>query len=125
MAVWHTAHTMRWSTKAVIAAALVAALFVVAVPVALFVGVILMILGHVVGGFALFGASILAAVAAVTIASMSGVRHLRKMVTQVTQRGDNLFTQQDASLFTQRDDDLFTQRDDHVVRLSRGEYSYE
>jgi uncharacterized membrane protein YdjX (TVP38/TMEM64 family) len=117
MAVWHTARTMRWSTKAVIAAALIAALFVVAVPVALFAGVILMLLGHVVGGLALFGASILAAIAAVTIASLSGVRHLRKMITQVTQRND--------TLFTPRDDDLYTQRDDHVVRLSRGEYDYE
>ncbi len=117
MAVWHAGRAMRWSTKAVIAAALIAALFVVAVPVALFVGVILMLLGHVIGGLALFGASILAAVAAVAIASLSGVRHLRKMITQVTQRNDDLFTE--------RDDNLFTQSDDHVVRLSQSEYSYE
>jgi hypothetical protein len=73
---------MSWSTKAVIAAGLLAVLLVAAVPVALLVGVILMLLGHVVGGLALFGASILVAVSAVVIASLSGVRHLRKLVSR-------------------------------------------
>ena len=82
MAGWYAARTMRTSTKAVIAAGLLALLLVAAVPVALFVGVILMLLGHVVVGLALFGASILAAAAAVVIASLSGVRHLRKLVAQ-------------------------------------------
>ena len=86
----------------VIAAALLAVLLVAAVPVALFVGVILMLLGHVVGGLALFGASILAAVAAVVIASLSGVRHLRKMVSRV-----------------------MNERDLRVVQLGRGEYDHE
>jgi len=72
---------MRGSTKLVIAAALLAALLVAAVPVALFVGLIFMLLGHVVFGLALFGASILAAGTAVVIASLTGVRHLRKLVT--------------------------------------------
>jgi hypothetical protein len=79
MAVGYTARTMRtmsWSTKAVIAAALLAVLLVAAVPVALLVGLFLMLFGHVVVGLALFGASILA----VVIASMSGVRQLRKLV---------------------------------------------
>jgi uncharacterized membrane protein YdjX (TVP38/TMEM64 family) len=66
----------------VIAAALLAVLLVAAVPVALFVGLILMLLGHVVGGLALFGASILAAAAAVVIARLVGVRHLRRLVTE-------------------------------------------
>ncbi len=95
---WSTARTMRWSTRAVIAAGVLAALLVAAVPVALFVGVIMMLLGHVVGGLALFGASILAAAVAVVIASLSGVRHLRKLVGQ---------------------------RDYRVVRLGRGEYYYD
>jgi uncharacterized membrane protein YdjX (TVP38/TMEM64 family) len=119
MAVWYTARSMRWSTRAVIAAALLAVLLVLAVPVALFVGVIMMLLGHVVGGLALFGASILAAVAAVVIASMSGVRHVRKLVMQridlVSQRGDR---------GTQQDDQV-TAHDDRVVRLNQGEYYYE
>jgi uncharacterized membrane protein YdjX (TVP38/TMEM64 family) len=82
MTVWHTARTMGWPAKAVIAAGVLAVLLVAAVPVALFVGVVLMLLGHVVGGLALFGASVLAAAAAVVIASMSGVRHLRRLVSQ-------------------------------------------
>ena len=80
MAIWDAARTMRWSTKMVVACALVAALLVAAVPAALFIGVVMMLLGHVVGGLALFGASILAAGAAVVIASLSGMRHLRKLV---------------------------------------------
>jgi uncharacterized membrane protein YdjX (TVP38/TMEM64 family) len=89
---------MRWPARVAIAAALVAVLLVAAVPVALFVGVIMMLLGHVVGGLALFGASILAAAAAVVIASVSGVRQLRKLVTQ---------------------------RDYRIVQLGRGEYYYD
>jgi hypothetical protein len=82
MTAWYTARTMGWSTRAVIAAGLIAVLLVAAVPAALFVGVVLMLLGHIVGGLALFGASVLAATAAVVIASLSGVRYLRKLVTQ-------------------------------------------
>ena len=85
MAVGYTARTMRtmsWSTKAVIAAALLAVLLVAAVPVALLVGLFLMLFGHVIVGLALFGGSILAAIVAVVIASMSGVRQLRKLVRQ-------------------------------------------
>jgi hypothetical protein len=48
----------------------------------------------------LLGASVLAAVAAVGIATLSGVRHLRKLVSQVSQR------------------------DYRVVQLRRGEYDY-
>ena len=101
MAVWYTARTMRWSTKAVIAAGLLAVLLVAAVPVALFAGVILMLLGHVVAGLALFGGSILAAAAAVVIASLGGVRHLRKLVS------------------------LASERDYRVVPLGRGEYNFD
>ena len=72
MAVWYAARTMRGSTKLAIAAALLAVLLVAAVPVALFAAVIMMLLGHIVGGLALAGVSILAAVAAVVIASLSG-----------------------------------------------------
>jgi uncharacterized membrane protein YdjX (TVP38/TMEM64 family) len=82
MAAWYGARMTRRSTKLVIAAALLAVVLIAAVPVALFVGVILMLFGHVVGGLALFGASILAAVAATVIASLTGVRHLRMLATQ-------------------------------------------
>jgi uncharacterized membrane protein YdjX (TVP38/TMEM64 family) len=85
MAVGYTARTMKtmsWSAKLVIAAALLAVLLVAAVPVALLVGIFLMLFGHVIVGLALFGASILAAIVAVVIASMGGVRQLRKLVRQ-------------------------------------------
>ena len=85
MTVWYKARayrdrTLSWSGKTVLALGLLAVLLVAAVPAALFVGVILMLFGHVVGGLALFGASILAAGAAVVIAGLSGVRHLRKLI---------------------------------------------
>ena len=79
---WYAQRTPDRSAKAMIAVTLLALLLVAAVPVALLAAVVVMMLGHVVGGLALFGGSILAAIAAVTIASMSGVRHLRKMVRQ-------------------------------------------
>jgi uncharacterized membrane protein YdjX (TVP38/TMEM64 family) len=86
MAVWYPARTMGWSAKAVIAAVLLAVLLVAAVPVALLAGVIMMLLGHIVGGLALFGASILAAAIAVVIAGLSGVRQLRKLAGQRSYR---------------------------------------
>lgn len=98
MTVWYAARTMGWRAKAVIAAGILAVLLVAATPAALFIGVILMLLGHVVGGLALFGASVLAAIAAVVIASLSGVRQLRKLAAQQRQR---------------------------VVQLRRGEYYYD
>jgi uncharacterized membrane protein YdjX (TVP38/TMEM64 family) len=104
MAVWDMNRMMGWSTKAVIAAVVLAVLLVAAVPVAFFAGVILMLFGHIIGGLTLFGASVLAAVAAVVFAGVSGVRHLRKMVTElVSQRG----------------------YEDRVVQLRRGEYDYQ
>ena len=93
----YTAWTMGRSTKAVLAVGLLAVLLVAAVPAALFVGVIMMLLGHVAGGLALFGASVLAAVAGVAAAGLSGARHLRKLVSQAGRS---------------------------VVQLGRGEYHY-
>src|ERR1700728_1856439 len=77
---WYAERTPDRSGRAVIAVMLLALLLVAAVPVALLGGVFMMLLGHVVGGLALFGGSILAAVIAVAVAGMSGMRHLRKMV---------------------------------------------
>jgi uncharacterized membrane protein len=98
MTAWHLGRTTSWSAKVAIAAGLLAVALVVGVPVALFVGVIMMLLGHAVAGLALFGASVLAAVAAVTIAGLTGVRHLRKLVSRQGFR---------------------------VVQLRRGDYDYE
>ena len=102
MVAWYRTRTMGWSAKAVIAAGLLAVLLVAAVPVALFAGIVMMLLGHIVGGLALFGASVLAAVAAVAFAGLSGVRHLRKLARQ-----------------------LASQQGYRVVQLGRGEYDYD
>jgi hypothetical protein len=60
---------------------LLALLLVAAVPVALLAAVVIMMLGHVVSGLALFGGSVLAAAVAVALAGMSGMRYLRKLVS--------------------------------------------
>src|SRR5207247_3104696 len=67
--------------KAMIAVTLLALLLVAAVPVALLAAVVMMMLGYVAGGLALFGGSVLAAALAVALAGMSGVRHLRKLLS--------------------------------------------
>jgi uncharacterized membrane protein YdjX (TVP38/TMEM64 family) len=92
MAGWYAARRPNMSSKVVIALALIAFVLVAAVPVALLVGVLLMLLGHLIGGLALFGGSILAATAAVVLASVTGVRHLRGMVRDVvTERNFRVF----------------------------------
>src|SRR5262252_7113065 len=78
---WYAERMPDRSTKAMIAVTLLALLLVAAVPVALLAGVIIMMLGNVVGGLALFGGSVLAAAVAVALAGMSGMRHLRKLVS--------------------------------------------
>ena len=79
---WYVERTPDRSAKVVIATTLLALLLVAAVPVALLAGVVIMMLGHVVGGLALFGGSILATATAVTVAGMSGMRHLRKLLSR-------------------------------------------
>jgi hypothetical protein len=78
---WYTERMPGRSAKAVIAVTLLALLLVAAVPVALLAAVVMMILGHVVGGLALFGGSVLVAGLAVALAGMSGMRHLRKLLS--------------------------------------------
>jgi uncharacterized membrane protein YdjX (TVP38/TMEM64 family) len=111
MAGWYAARRPNMTSKAVIALALLAFALVVAVPVALLVGVILMLLGHVIGGLALFGGSILAATAAVVLASVTGVRHLRGVV-----RG--MLTEHD---FTEHHS---TEHNSQVFQLDRDDYTY-
>lgn len=82
MTAWYAERKPDWSANAVIAATVLALLLVAAVPVALLAGIVMMALGHVIGGLALFGGSILAAAVAVVVAGMSGMRHLRKMVSR-------------------------------------------
>jgi uncharacterized membrane protein YdjX (TVP38/TMEM64 family) len=78
---WYAERTPDRSGKAVIAVTVLALLLVAVVPVALLAGVVMVILGHVVGGLALFGGSVLAAATAIVLAGISGMRHLRKLVS--------------------------------------------
>jgi len=79
---WYPARKMGWPAKAVIAVGILAVLLVAAIPVAFLAGLIMMLLGHVIGGLAVFGASILAAVVAVVIAGVGGVSQLRKVASR-------------------------------------------
>jgi uncharacterized membrane protein YdjX (TVP38/TMEM64 family) len=96
MAGWYAGRALNRSAKAVIAMVLLAVVLVATVPLALLAGVVIMLTGHVVGGLALLGGSILAAGAAVVLAGLVGVRHLRALVSQrsfrVLQLGSDDYT---------------------------------
>ena len=115
---WHTERMPSRPARAVIAVTLLALLLIAAVPLALLAGVILMMLGHVVGGLALFGGSVLAAAVAVALAGISGMRHLRKLVSG----GGFPVVRLDGSHYT---DVAEPGGGDYanVVRLDRGEYT--
>ncbi|HEX6931741.1 MAG TPA: hypothetical protein VF162_06345 [Streptosporangiaceae bacterium] len=114
---WHAERTQDRSAKTMIAVTLLALLLVAAVPVALLAGVVMMMLGHVVGGLALFGGSVFAAAMAVVLAGVSGMRHLRKLISGPSFR----LVQQDG------DQDTIAEAGDsdyaNVVRLDRSEYT--
>jgi uncharacterized membrane protein YdjX (TVP38/TMEM64 family) len=115
---WYAERTPGRSAKAVIALTLLALLLVAAVPVALLAAVIVMMLGHVAGGLALFGGSILAAAIAVALAGMSGMRHLRKLLSGGSFRVVRL----DGSQYTdvaQPEGSDYT----NVLQLDRNEYT--
>jgi uncharacterized membrane protein YdjX (TVP38/TMEM64 family) len=114
---WYAKRMPDRSAKAVIVVTLLALLLVAAVPVALLAGVVMMMLGHVVGGLALFGGSVLAAAIALTLAGMSGMRHLRKLVSGSSFR----FVQLDGSQYI----DVAERGSDYpnVVQLDRSEYT--
>ena len=115
---WYTERMPGRSAKAVIAVTLLALLLVAAVPVALLAAVVMMMLGHVVGGLALFGGSVFAAAVAVALAGMSGMRHLRKLVSGRSFR----LVQLDGSQYT---DVAKPEGSDYtdVVQLDRSEYT--
>jgi hypothetical protein len=113
---WYAERTPDRSAWAVIALTLLALLLVAAVPVALLAAVILMILGYVAGGLALFGGSILAATVAVALAGMSGMRHLRKLLSGHDFRVVQLDGRQDADVAEPQDGA-------NVVRLDRSQYT--
>jgi hypothetical protein len=78
---WYAGRAPGRPARAMIAVTLLALLLVAAVPVALLAAVVMMILGYVIGGLALFGGSVLFAAIAVALAGMSGMRHLRKLLS--------------------------------------------
>jgi uncharacterized membrane protein YdjX (TVP38/TMEM64 family) len=115
---WYAERTPDRPTKAMIAVTLLALLLVAAVPVALLAAVIMMMLGYVVGGLALFGGSVLAAAIAVALAGMSGIRHLRKLLS-----GDRFrVVRLDGSQYT---DVAEPESSDYtnLVQLDRSEYT--
>jgi uncharacterized membrane protein YdjX (TVP38/TMEM64 family) len=79
---WYAERALDRPAKAMIAVTLLALLLVAAVPVALLAAVVMMMLGYVLGGLALFGGSVLAAAIAVALAGMSGMRRLRKLLSE-------------------------------------------
>jgi uncharacterized membrane protein YdjX (TVP38/TMEM64 family) len=115
---WYVERTPNRSAKAMTAVTLLALLLVAVVPVALLAALVMMILGHVVGGLALFGGSVLAATVAVALAGVSGMRHLRKLVS-----GDSFrLVQLDGSQYTdvaEPEGGNYT----NVLRLDRSEYT--
>jgi len=115
---WYAERTPDRSAKAMIAVTLLALLLVAAVPVALLAGVVMMMLGHVVGGLALFGGSVLAAAIGVVLAGMSGMRHLRKLVSGRSFRAVQLDGSQYTDVAEPGDSDYTD-----VVQLDRSEYT--
>jgi hypothetical protein len=114
-----TERTPGTSARAVIAVTVLALLLVAAVPLALLAAVVMMALGHVIGGLALFGGSIVVAALAVVIAGMSGRRQLRKLLSGAGFRVDPLSGGQP------RTDAAEPKASEHdkVVHLDRSEYT--
>ena len=115
---WYVERTPDRSAKAVIAVTLLALLLVAVVPVALLAGVVLMMLGHVASGLALFGGSVLAAATAVALAGMGGMRHLRKLVSESNFRLVRLDDSQYTDVAEPGGNDYT-----NVVQLDRSEYT--
>ncbi len=115
---WYAERTPDRSAKAVIALTLLALLLVAAVPAALLAGLVMMMLGHVLGGLALSGGSILAAAMAVALAGMSGMRHLRKLLSGHSFRVVQLDGSQYADVAEPEGSDYT-----NVVQLDRSEYT--
>jgi uncharacterized membrane protein YdjX (TVP38/TMEM64 family) len=116
---WHEERTPSRSAKAVITVTLLALLLLAAVPVALLAAVIMMILGHVVGGLALIGGSVLAAAIAVALAGMTGMQHLRKVLSRASLNTVRLDGSQYTDDIAEPDGSDYTD----VVQLDRSDYT--
>jgi uncharacterized membrane protein YdjX (TVP38/TMEM64 family) len=116
---WRAERTPRRPARAVIAVTLLALLLLTAVPVAVLAAVIMMILGHVVGGLALFGGSVLAAAIAVALAGMTGMQHLRKLLSSASFNVVQLDHRQDTDDIAEANGSGYSD----VVQLDRSEYT--
>ena len=115
---WYAERAADRPAKAMIAVTLVALLLVAAVPVALLAAVVMMMLGSVAGGLALFGGSVLAAAIAVALAGMSGMRHLRKLLSAGSFRVVRLNGSQYTDVAEPEGSDYTS-----LVQLDRSEYT--
>ena len=118
MTVWYAERMPGRSAKAVIAVTLLALLLVAVVPLALVAAVVMMMLGHAIGGLALFGGSVLAAALTVALAGISGMRHLRKLVFG----GSFPVVRLDGSQYTDVAEPAGSEYT-NVVQLDRSEYT--
>jgi hypothetical protein len=116
---WRADRMADRSARAVIAVTLLAFLLLTAVPAALLAAVIMMLLGHVIGGLALFGGSVLAASLAVALAAATGMHHLRKLIARATFNVVRLGDGQYADDIAEPNGSNYTD----VVQLDRGEYT--
>jgi uncharacterized membrane protein YdjX (TVP38/TMEM64 family) len=118
MAGWYAGRAPGRPARAMIGVTLLALLLVAAVPVALLAAVVMMMLGYVVGGLALLGGSVLAAAIAVAFAGLSGLRHLRKLLS-----GDSIrVVALDASQYADVADPA-GRHQPSLVQLDRSEYT--
>jgi uncharacterized membrane protein YdjX (TVP38/TMEM64 family) len=118
MTSWYAQRTPGRSARVMIAVTVLALVLVAAVPVALLAAVVMMMLGYVAGGLALFGGSVLAAALAVTLAGMNGLRHLRKLLS-----GDSIrVVRLDASQYTDTAEPA-DRPQTNLVQLDRSEYT--
>jgi len=118
MTVWYAERAPDRPAKAMIAVTLLALVLVAAVPVALLAAVVMMMLGYVVGGLALFGGSVLAAAIAVALAGMSGMRQLRKLLSGESFRVVRLDSSQYTDVAEPEGSDY-----PNLVQLDRSEYT--
>ena len=68
------------SAKPLIVLTILAVLLLVAVPISILVALFMIVFGHVVGGFAVIGITLLAAILCTVGAGASGIRHLQRIV---------------------------------------------
>ncbi len=115
---WYAEQSPGRPAKVTIAVTLLALLLVAAVPVALLAAVVMMMVGYVVGGLALFGGSVLTAAIAVALAGMSGIRHLRKLLSESSFRVVRLDGSQYADV-AEPEGSAYT----NLVQLDRSEYT--